>query len=47
MPTCEACEQSLTPSQAVVTVEPGGDAMNQTAHVYCVNCAASDSLGLS
>ena len=46
MPECEFCEKTMSVNQAVVTVTDDADAGEKRAHVYCLHCTVSDSVGL-
>ena len=45
MPDCEYCEKTMSVNQAVVTVTPDPDTLENTAHVYCLYCTVSESVG--
>ena len=46
MPDCEYCEKTITVNQAVVAVTPDPYALEIIAHVYCLQCTVSESVGL-
>ena len=46
MPDCEYCEKTITVNQAVVTLTGDVDAAEKRAHVYCLHCTVSESVGL-
>ena len=49
MPDCEYCEKTMSVNQAVVAVVaviPNPYTLESTAHVYCLQCTVSESVGL-
>ena len=46
MPDCENCEKTMSVNQAVVPVTREPDTLGNTAHVYCLHCTVSESVGL-
>ena len=45
MPDCEYCEKTMSVNQAVVAVTREPDTLESTAHVYCLHCTVSESVG--
>ena len=49
MPDCEYCQKTMSVNQAVVAVIPDPYdpyTLESTAHVYCLQCTVSESVGL-
>ena len=46
MPDCEYCQKTMSVNEAVVAVIPDPYTLESTAHVYCLQCTVSKSVGL-
>ena len=46
MPDCEYCEKTMSVNQAVVVVTPEPCTLENTAHVYCLDCTVSEGVAL-